>query len=90
METRWECGAFAGAREESNELYVLTDARAVKVRVYKRRPEEDLRTQEEFAAVEGLPWEPVPGRSGIEVEAQHRDKEDEEVEVRESKPRKFT
>ena len=41
LETRWECGVFAGVREESNALYVMTDAGAIKVRGYKRRPEED-------------------------------------------------
>ena len=67
LETRWGCGAFAGVREESGEVYVLTDAGAIKVRGYKRRPEDDRRNQEELATEEGLPWEPVPGRSGIEV-----------------------
>ena len=88
MDTRWECGILAGVRAESGELYVQTDARAIKVRGYNRRPKEDRRNQEELAAVDGLPWEPVPGRSGIEVKAQHRDKEDEDVVVKESKVRK--
>ena len=30
LESCWECGLLAGAGEESNELYVLTDARAIK------------------------------------------------------------
>ena len=69
--------SVAGVRQESGELYVLTDTVAIKVRGGKRRHEEDRRNQEEFAAVEGLPWEPAPG--GIEVKAQHRDKEHEEL-----------
>ena len=39
LDTRWEQGVFAGIREESGELYVLTDEGAIKVRNYKRKPE---------------------------------------------------
>ena len=66
---------------------MLTNAGAIKVRAYRRRPEEDRSSQEEFAAVEELPWEPVPGRSGIEVKAQYRDKEGDKVVAKESQAR---
>ena len=70
LETRWERGIFAGAGEESGELYALTDAGAIKVRGYKRSPEEVRWNQEELGTAEGLPWQLVPGRTGIEVKAQ--------------------
>ena len=31
LDTRWDCASFAGVKEESGELYVLSDAGAIKV-----------------------------------------------------------
>ena len=39
LDTRWEDGVFAGVREESREIYVMSDQGVRKVRSYKRRPE---------------------------------------------------
>ena len=55
LDTRWEQGVFAGVREESGELYVLTDKGAIKVREYKRKPETERWNQEGFASIQGLP-----------------------------------
>ena len=67
MDVRWDDGIFLGIREESNELIVGTDKGVIKVATYRRRPEEDRWKIEELEAVRGLPWEPVPGREGIET-----------------------
>merc|ERR1711981_1511744 len=48
LDTRWEHGVFAGIREESGELYVLTEKGAIKVRDFKRKPETERWNQEEF------------------------------------------
>ena len=54
LETRWGCGIFAGVKEESGELDALIEAGDLKVRGYKRKPEEDCWNQGEFASAEGL------------------------------------
>jgi len=79
LDTRWESGVFAGLRPESGELYVLTDKGALKVRSYNRRPEEERWNQEEFGSVVGTPWEPAPGRGGIEVKSRFQYEKDDEA-----------
>ena len=69
---------FASPRAESGELYVLTEKGAFKVRSYNRRPEEERWNQEEFGATQGLLWEPIPGRGGIEVKGKFQVIEEEE------------
>ena len=36
---------------------------------FRRRPEEQRWNKEEFEKMQGLPWEPVPGRKGIEIKS---------------------
>ena len=48
LDTRWEDGVFAGVREESGEIYVMSSQGVRKVRAYKRRPEGERWNQEEF------------------------------------------
>ena len=81
LDTRWESGVFAGLRVESGELYVLTEGGALKVNSFNRRPEEERWNQEEFGAIQGTPWEPIPGREGIEVKSrfQYRGEAEEEI-----------
>ena len=72
---------FAGLRAESGELYVLTEKGALKVSTFNRRPEEERWNQEEFGAVQGTPWEPIPGRGGIEVKSRFQVRGDEEEPI---------
>ena len=48
LDTRWEDGVFAGVREESGEIYVMSSQGVRKVRAYKRRPEGEMWNQGEF------------------------------------------
>jgi hypothetical protein len=79
LDTRWESGVFAGLRAESGELYVLTDKGAIKVNSFNRRPEEERWNQEEFGGIQGTPWEPIPGRGGIEVKSRFLMRGEEEI-----------
>ena len=79
LDTRWESGVFAGLRAESGELHVLTDKGAIKVNSFNRRPEEERWNQEEFGGIQGTPWEPIPGRGGIEVKSRFMMIGEEEV-----------
>ena len=56
--TKWEDGIFAGIREESNELYVMTGEGVIKIRTYLRRSEEERWNREQFDKGRGGPWEP--------------------------------
>jgi hypothetical protein len=92
LDTRWEDGVFAGVREESGEIYVMSSQGVRKVRAYKRRPEGERWNQEEFSQAAGTPWEPEPGRNNIEIKARFSMKDDEsdekvEVQSRDFKPR---
>ena len=69
LESRWESGVFAGLREESGEIDVISDQRVIEVRGCLRKPEEERWNQEEFAGVQGVPWESVPGRNHIDIKA---------------------
>ena len=39
LDTRWEDGVFAGVREKSGEIYVMSTEGVRNVRSYQRRPE---------------------------------------------------
>ena len=79
LDTQWEQGVFAGVRAESGQIYVLSAKGAIKVRDYKRKPEKERWNQEEFAGIQGLPWDPVPGRNQVEVKSHVQHKEEEEI-----------
>ena len=61
------------------ELYVPTDKGAMEVRDYKRKPETERWNRQEFAGVQGLPWEPVLVRHLVEVKSHVQHREEEEV-----------
>ena len=69
MDPRWEHGISAGLREESGEIYVMSSKGVIKVRSFSQRVEEELWNQEEFNQAEGITWEPIPGRTGVEIKA---------------------
>ena len=61
-------GVWLGIREESGEYIIGRDKWTVKVRTVKRRgSEEDGWNWDEFIEIQGTPWEPIPGRPGIEL-----------------------
>ena len=69
---RGESGVFVGIRTESSELIVLTDEGAIKVRTFRRKEEASRWDKDYFNMVKGLPWEPTPGSSSVEVRARFR------------------
>ena len=73
---------FAGIREESGELYMMTNEGIIKVRGYQRKPEEEWWNQEELSGGQGTPWEPVKGREGIEVKAFLNAREEDDEVIR--------
>ena len=69
LDARWNDGLFLRIREESNELIVGTSEGVLKVAPYRRRPESERWKWEEMRNIKGTPWEPVPGRGGIEIKS---------------------
>ena len=65
LQPRWERGVWLGIRDESGEIIIGTPEGVVKARDFKRLPSLEERWNfETICAVQGTPWEPVPGRSG--------------------------
>ena len=83
-ESRCPNGIWLGVREESGEYIVGTSEGVFKVRTVRRKGlEEDSWNWEEFSAFRGLPWEPIPGRPGIEMTANSgKEREPREVQSR--------
>ena len=68
---RWEEGIWLGIRDESGEVIVGTKDGVVKCRDFRRKPiEEDRWSVKTFDEFKGSPWEPIPGRSGMEIRTQ--------------------
>ena len=89
---RWEDGIWLGIHDQSNEAIIGTRDGVVKARDVKRKATDEERWNgENFDAVKGVPWEPVPGRGGIELRSRvHIPEEAEEVSKPMSgEPREF-
>ena len=69
LNTRWQGRVFAGLRLQSGEIYVRTEQGAVKGITFTRRPGKGRCNQEEFNAMQGVPWQPIPARKGIKSKA---------------------
>ena len=70
LDSRWEPGHFLGIRDESGELYIGTKDGVLKVRTFRSYVTlSDRWGAASLIDIDGLPWEPVPGREGIEVKA---------------------
>jgi len=94
LDPRWEQALFVGMREESGEILMMNENGVIKVRTFMRKAEEERWNQEEFAMARGTPWEPIPGRSNIEVKSHFTMKDDEVMVgagpvIKESKPRRI-
>jgi len=67
-QSRWESGVWYGIRDESGEYIIGISRGVIKVRAVRRKGSEQERWNwEEFNEVKGSPWEPTPGRPGIEM-----------------------
>ncbi len=68
--SRWEEGVFLGIREESGEIIVGTEKGVIKARAFRRKGSEAERwSRDNVKSVGGIPWEPIPGREGIEIKS---------------------
>jgi hypothetical protein len=68
--SRWEEGVFLGVREESGEIIVGTKEGVIKARAFRKKGSEKERwSNESVKSVGGIPWEPIPGREGIEIKS---------------------
>ena len=69
-EHRWLNGLWLGIREESGEYMVGTPEGVFKVSTVRRKGSHEVSWNwEELDMFRGSPWEPIPGRPGIEMTA---------------------
>ena len=67
-ENRWRSGIWLGIRDESGEYIIGAAAGVCKVRTLRRKGSAEERWNwEELNSMQGLPWEPVPGKPGTEM-----------------------
>ena len=69
MSPRWESGIWLGVRDESGEILIGTAEGVLKARSFMRKPESQQWNYEEFAGMQGVPWEPRPGHEGREIKS---------------------
>ena len=70
FETRWSEGVWLGIADRTNEVIVGTSEGVIKARDIKRySSEKEKWALDKFNEVKGVPWEPIPGRQGIEIKA---------------------
>ena len=67
---RWETGVWLGMRDRTGEYLIGTSRGVIKVRTVRRKAEMDKQWDVEvMKGMRGVPWEPVPGRGGIEIKS---------------------
>jgi hypothetical protein len=67
---RWEEGIWLGIRDRTGETLVGTSNGIVKVRSFRRKGSEGEKWDRgRMEAMKEVPWEPVPGREGIEIQS---------------------
>ena len=67
LDTRWENGIYLGVRPESTEIIAGNEKGVIKTRTFAMRTEKERWKKEEPDSFQGVSWEPVPGRGGIEI-----------------------
>ena len=73
---RWEEGIWLGLTDKSFEVIIGTSGGVIKVRDIKRKGEHEQWDIAKFNALQGVPWEPIPGREGIELKTRVYVRED--------------
>ncbi len=59
-----------GFRDESGEVFIGTQEGVCKVRTVRRKGSAEERWNwDQFGSMKGVPWEPEPGRPGVQVRA---------------------
>ena len=70
MQPRWETGVWLGIRDESGDVIIGTGKGVLKARAFRRKVINSERWDfETFSAIQGTPWEPIPGQGETEVKA---------------------
>ena len=65
---RWDDGIYLGMRSRTEEYVIGTENGVIKVISIRRHGTEAMQwDKRRFEAFNGVPWEPVPGREGIEI-----------------------
>ena len=68
LDPRWEEGIWLGVKDSSGETIIGTREGVVKVRDVKMKArKEDRWNVHQFNELTGTPWEPIPGRPGVEI-----------------------
>ena len=66
-EVRWQRGIWYGVIDTTGESIIGTKDGVIKVRDVRSMEEAEAWNQQWFNDVRGTPWEPIPGRGGIEI-----------------------
>ena len=67
---RWEEGIFVGVRYSSGEYLIATEEGVRKVRGIRRLGTDEERwDKKRLETMKGTPWEPIPGREGIDFKS---------------------
>lgn len=70
LDSRWDTGVWFGFRDESNEALIGTPKGMVRVRPVRRKRSHEQRWDSKvFNEMQGVPWNPEPGRDSSEVKA---------------------
>ena len=70
LASRWENGTFIGLQDDSSELLIGTPSGVLKARSFNHHTMgTDKWSANGVESMTGLPWEPVPGRQGVEVKS---------------------
>ena len=65
---RWDTGVWLGMRDRTGEYLIGTENGVIKVRTIRRKGMREQQWDPEvMSKMRGVPWEPVPGREGIEI-----------------------
>jgi len=67
FEVRWQRGIWYGIADRTGESIIGTKDGVIKVRDTRSLGEEEAWNVQWFNDTRGTPWEPIPGRTGIEI-----------------------
>ena len=67
---RWVDGVYLGMRERTDEYLLGTPEGVIKIHTISRKGTvEQQWNTDEMLKMQGVPWQPLPGREGIEIRA---------------------
>ena len=72
FEVRWEDGIWLCIADRTGEAIIGTKDGVIKARDVRSMEEKEAWNIGRFNDIRGTPWEPVPGREGIEIRSKDR------------------